>query len=172
MLGFCSLCTLFLSLWRPLLLVGPTGTGKSVYVKDKLMNNLEKELYFPFFINFSARTSANQTQVSRTDNFLKENRSQGGYGHEYVICVLNAPVCIAEHYYGQAGQEAQRSFWPPNGKKVHYFCRWYEYACFGEVWGTASYRTIKTVLWPWILVIIWNATEFIFFSVFAVTLIY
>lgn len=47
--------------------MGPTGTGKSVYVKDKLMN-LEKERYFPFFINFSARTSANQTQVSRTDN--------------------------------------------------------------------------------------------------------
>lgn len=48
--------------------MGPTGTGKSVYVKDKLMNNLDEERYFPFFINFSARTSANQTQVSRTGN--------------------------------------------------------------------------------------------------------
>jgi hypothetical protein len=44
--------------------VGPTGTGKSVYVKDKLMNHLEKERYFPFYVNFSARTSANQVQVS------------------------------------------------------------------------------------------------------------
>lgn len=76
-----------------------------------------------------------------------------------VICVLRDPVCIAEHYHGQAGQEAQRSFWPSNGKKVHCFCRWYEYASFGEVWGTASYRTLETVLWPWILVIIWNTAE-------------
>lgn len=44
--------------------MGPTGTGKSVYVKDKLMNHLEKDQYFPFYINFSARTSANQVQVS------------------------------------------------------------------------------------------------------------
>jgi sigma54-dependent transcription regulator len=50
---------------RPILLVGPTGTGKSVYVQQHLMNGLSKETYLPNFVNFSAQTSANQTQVSR-----------------------------------------------------------------------------------------------------------
>ena len=52
--------------------MGPTGTGKSVYVKEKLMNNLDKDRYLPFFINFSARTSGNQSQVS-TYHLSKEH---------------------------------------------------------------------------------------------------
>jgi dynein heavy chain len=45
------------------MLVGPTGTGKSVYIKDKLMNELDKNAFIPAFLNFSAQTSAGQTQV-------------------------------------------------------------------------------------------------------------
>lgn len=50
---------------RAVLFVGPTGTGKTVYVKDHLMNRLEKEKFIPLIVNFSAQTSAGQVQVSR-----------------------------------------------------------------------------------------------------------
>jgi len=42
--------------------VGPTGTGKTVYVKKHLQHGLP-ETYSSLFLNFSAQTSANMTQV-------------------------------------------------------------------------------------------------------------
>ena len=41
--------------------MGPTGTGKTMTISDKLTRKMPKE-YIPDFIVFSAKTSANQTQ--------------------------------------------------------------------------------------------------------------
>lgn len=43
------------------LCIGPTGTGKTLTISDKLLKNLPLE-YVSHFLTFSARTSANQTQ--------------------------------------------------------------------------------------------------------------
>ena len=41
---------------------GATGTGKSIIVKDLFLNQLNKEQFMPIFLQFSAQTTANQTQ--------------------------------------------------------------------------------------------------------------
>lgn len=45
----------------PMLLVGPTGTGKSFYTQITLMSQLPPE-YIPSFIAFTVTISANQCQ--------------------------------------------------------------------------------------------------------------
>lgn len=75
--------------------IGPTGTGKSVTIQDKLMNGMPSNIT-PISFNFSARTSANQTQDLIDSKLEKRRKGVFGppVGKRFVLFVddLNMPL--------------------------------------------------------------------------------
>eukprot|EP01018_Ginkgo_biloba_P007243 Gb_31254 [translate_table: standard] len=104
---------------KHVLCVGETGTGKTLLVQDKLVNSKDAT-YIPIFINFSARTSANQTQ-DLLDSKM-EKRRKGVYGppptKKYVVFVDDVNMPQREKYFAQPPIEILRQWMDHKG--------WYE----------------------------------------------
>lgn len=84
------------------LCVGPTGTGKSVTVQQKLMKGMDASIS-PIIFSFSARTSANQTQDLIDSKMEKRRKGVFGpaMGKRFILFIddLNMPqldVCNSQ----------------------------------------------------------------------------
>jgi len=107
-----NLVDLFVSHQKPLLLIGPTGTGKSFYVKNYMMNKMSLDKYIPSFVTFTIRTTANFTQEMILSKLMKRKRGVYGppSGKICVIFVDDMNMLVKEQYGAQPAIELLRQY--------------------------------------------------------------
>ncbi len=139
--------------------VGPTGTGKSVYVKSFLSERLDRAKWTHMVFNFSAQTSANMTQVGtsvvstyhqpciQSPSAVKLSFRSGlqsrvkigpGNGIKRASYLFSSPS--TGHHRRQAGQAAQGRVRPTRGQALRHLRGRPQYAAAGPLRRAAAHR--------------------------------
>lgn len=94
-----------------MLLVGPTGTGKSLYIQNNLMD-LDNEKYLPSFITFTTQTTAEQTQELILSKLHKHRRGIYGppTGKSSILFIDDMNMPTKETYGAQPPIELIRQY--------------------------------------------------------------
>eukprot|EP00818_Percolomonas_sp_WS_P004771 CAMPEP_0117446884 /NCGR_PEP_ID=MMETSP0759-20121206/6580_1 /TAXON_ID=63605 /ORGANISM="Percolomonas cosmopolitus, Strain WS" /LENGTH=4305 /DNA_ID=CAMNT_0005239183 /DNA_START=148 /DNA_END=13065 /DNA_ORIENTATION=- len=96
---------------KKVLFVGPTGTGKSAYIKGYMFNEADKK-YRPAFVNYSATTSANDSQdiIESKLNKRKKGTIGAPVGKKIILFVDDLNLPTLEEYGAQPPVELLRQF--------------------------------------------------------------
>ncbi|GBG33042.1 Dynein heavy chain 7, axonemal [Hondaea fermentalgiana] len=94
----------------PVLVVGPTGTGKSMFIGQILSQSVDQDVYKTVPVAFTAKTSANQTQEIVDGKIDKRRRGIYGppMGNKCVVFVDDLNMPEVEEYGAQPPIEILR----------------------------------------------------------------
>jgi dynein heavy chain len=137
------------------LLVGPTGTGKTVYINNHLLSGLSPEKFSIISLGFSAQTTAGQTQ-DIIDSKL-DKRKKGVYGppvgRKCLVFVDDLNMPTKETYGAQPPIEILRQYmdfdgWYDNKEKVFRGIIDMMYVCaMGPPGGGRTFITPRFTRW-------------------------